>query len=157
MTAYTKVQNHRLVIASSAPTEAVDPPWMKQSESERIFFSLWGSEWPSGRIFTLSFFLGGEAALDCFAAGSRRGPWCAESGLTKGLAAGRFTPGKRPCRAAAGISAMGQQQTPALQDEIGVMRGNAPISGSPAWLGTGNNFGTPLGALATLSQRRGQT
>jgi len=56
----TNLQNHRLVIASSAPTEAVDPPWMKQPESERIFF-LVGSEWPSGRIFTLSFFLGGEA------------------------------------------------------------------------------------------------
>ena len=25
-------------LASSAPTEAVDPPWMKQPESERIFF-----------------------------------------------------------------------------------------------------------------------
>jgi hypothetical protein len=43
--------------------------------------------------------------------GSRRGPWCAESGLTKALAAGRFTLGKRPCRAAAGISAMGHKPT----------------------------------------------
>ena len=57
---YNNLQNHRLVIASSAPTEAVDPPWMKQPESERIFFSLWDQEWPSGRIFTLSFFLGGH-------------------------------------------------------------------------------------------------
>jgi hypothetical protein len=38
---------------------------------------------------------------------SRRGPWCAESGLTKAIRAGRFTLGKGPCRAAAGISAMG--------------------------------------------------
>jgi len=58
---HTNLQNHRLVIASSAPTEAVDPPWMKQPESERIIFSLWDQDWPSGRIFTLSFFLGGEA------------------------------------------------------------------------------------------------
>jgi len=41
----------------------------------------------------------------------RRGSWCAESGLTKGLAAGRFTPGKRPCRAAAVASVMGQEET----------------------------------------------
>jgi hypothetical protein len=46
---------------------------------------------------------------------SRRDRGAAESGLTKGLRGGRFTVGKRPCRAPAGISAMGQNRTSALQ------------------------------------------
>jgi hypothetical protein len=46
---------------------------------------------------------------------SRRGPWCAESGLTKGRAAGRFTPSKPPCRAAVVASLMGQLRTHAAQ------------------------------------------
>jgi hypothetical protein len=41
---------------------------------------------------------------------SRRGPWCAESGLTKGLAAGRFIPGNRTVRPAAMASAMGHKR-----------------------------------------------
>jgi len=40
----------------------------------------------------------------------RRGPWCAESGLTKALAAGRFTACNRTPRPAAVASAMGQKQ-----------------------------------------------
>jgi hypothetical protein len=42
---------------------------------------------------------------------SRRGSWCAESGLTKGVAARRFIPCNRVPRRAAGAPAMGQQET----------------------------------------------
>src|ERR1700730_9038726 len=52
---------------------------------------------------------------------SCRGPWCAwcaESGLTKGLAAGRFTPSKRPCPAGACASPMGHKRTFAYVDRL---------------------------------------
>jgi hypothetical protein len=50
---YTNLQNHRLVIASSAPTEAADPPpWLKQPESERIFFFLWDQNGHRENIYT---------------------------------------------------------------------------------------------------------
>jgi hypothetical protein len=40
----------------------------------------------------------------------RRGPWCAESGLTKALAAGRFTFCNRTVRPAVMASAMGHKR-----------------------------------------------
>jgi hypothetical protein len=41
---------------------------------------------------------------------SRRGPSCAESGLTMGLVGGRFTLSNRPCRSAAVASPVGQNR-----------------------------------------------
>jgi hypothetical protein len=52
----TNLQNYRLVIASSAPTGAADPPWMKQPESESVFFSLLDQNSRPGEYFLSVFF-----------------------------------------------------------------------------------------------------
>jgi hypothetical protein len=39
------------IVASSAPTGAADPPWMKKPESERIVFSLLDQNGRRGEYF----------------------------------------------------------------------------------------------------------